>query len=65
MLLDLARTSGCRRQSPSRMHLLRVDLMGCGRIFELFESAGLVYSLSDVVLLRRRMESCALALPRL
>ena len=41
---------------------------GCGRIFELFESVGLdrlVYSLSDVVLLRRRMESCVLDLLRL
>ena len=38
---------------------------GCGRIFELFKSIGLVYSLSNVVLLRRRMESCALDLSRL
>ena len=47
------------------MRLLRVDLMGCGRVFELFENVGLAYSLSNVVLLRRRMESCAWALPRL
>ena len=38
---------------------------GVWQVFELFESVGLAYSLSDVVLLRRRMESCAWALPRL